>query len=129
MDVRIEHCTVCWGYRDRALALAEELRKQFSATVEVVGGALGQFDVRVDGRLISSRGDKLLARMKPPGLPDISDVVAVIERQKPLPQQTALPPESRREAFGPEDAKRFYDRFGSWQDAQFYERAANPPAP
>jgi len=26
--------------------------------------------------------------------------------------------------FGPEDTKRFYDRFGAWQDAQFYERAA-----
>lgn len=26
--------------------------------------------------------------------------------------------------FGVGDAKRFYDRFGSWQDAQFYERAA-----
>ncbi|MGC2030307.1 MAG: class I SAM-dependent methyltransferase [Steroidobacteraceae bacterium] len=25
--------------------------------------------------------------------------------------------------FGPEDAKRFYDRFGTLQDAQFYERA------
>jgi ubiquinone/menaquinone biosynthesis C-methylase UbiE len=29
-----------------------------------------------------------------------------------------------RRTFGPEDAKRFYDRFGAWQDAQFYERAA-----
>lgn len=26
--------------------------------------------------------------------------------------------------FSPKDAKNFYDRFGSWQDAQFYERAA-----
>lgn len=122
MNVRIEHCTVCWGYRDRALALAEELRKQLSATVEVVGGTLGQFDVRVDGRLISSRGDNLLARMKPPRLPDISDVVAAIERQS-LPHESALPPERAR-GFGAEDAKRVYDRLGSWQDAQFYERAA-----
>lgn len=29
-----------------------------------------------------------------------------------------------RRQFGPEDAKRFYDRFGTLQDAQFYERAA-----
>jgi ubiquinone/menaquinone biosynthesis C-methylase UbiE len=29
-----------------------------------------------------------------------------------------------RPQFGPEDAKRFYDRFGTLQDAQFYERAA-----
>ncbi len=28
-----------------------------------------------------------------------------------------------RRQFGPEDAKRFYDRFGTLQDAQFYERA------
>jgi SAM-dependent methyltransferase len=124
MDVRIEHCTVCWGYRDRALALAEELRKQLGATVEIVGGTLGQFDVRVDGKLISSRGDTLVARIKPPRLPDVADVVATIEREKSLPRQQAPPHENARNQFSPEDAKRFYDRFGSWQDAQFYERAA-----
>ncbi|MGH9772441.1 MAG: class I SAM-dependent methyltransferase, partial [Candidatus Acidiferrales bacterium] len=31
---------------------------------------------------------------------------------------------SVRREFGPKDAKRFYDRLGAWQDAQFYERAA-----
>jgi hypothetical protein len=46
MDVWIEHCTVCWGYRDRALALAEALRAQFDAKVDVMDGTLGQFDVR-----------------------------------------------------------------------------------
>lgn len=124
MEVRIEHCTVCWGYRGRALALAEELRKQLGATVEIVGGTLGQFDVRVDGKLISSRGDTLVARIKPPRLPDIDDVVAAIERDKSLPRHDALPHETARDRFTPEDAKRFYDRLGSWQDAQFYERAA-----
>lgn len=124
MDVRIEHCTVCWGYRDRALALAEELRKQLDATVEIVGGSLGQFDVRVDGKLISSRGDTLVARIKPPRLPDVAAVVAAIQCDKSLPQHEALPHKTARDRFTPEDAKRFYDRFGSWQDAQFYERAA-----
>jgi ubiquinone/menaquinone biosynthesis C-methylase UbiE len=124
MDIRIEHCTVCWGYRDRALALAEELRNHLGATVEIVGGSLGQFDVRVDGRLISSRGDSLLARIKPPRLPSVADVVAAIEREKLGPRHEAPPHEQVRDQFSPEDAKRFYDRFGSWQDAQFYERAA-----
>lgn len=83
MDVRIEHCTVCWGYRDRALALAEEVRKRFGAKVEVVDGTLGQFDVRVDGQLIASRGESLLARIKPPRLPNVSDVIDAIERRGP----------------------------------------------
>jgi ubiquinone/menaquinone biosynthesis C-methylase UbiE len=124
MDVRIEHCTVCWGYRDRALAVAEALRKRFGAKVEVVEGALGQFDVRADGKLIASRGESLLARMKPPRLPDVSDIVSAIERQEWLPEGIASPARSVRHKFGPEDAKRFYDRIGAWQDAQFYERSA-----
>lgn len=124
MDILIEHCTVCWGYRGRALILAETLRKQFNANVEVVGGTLGQFDVRVDGKLVSSRGEGLLARIMPPRLPDISDVVAAIERKTSLPQRKALRRQAVPREFGPEDAKRFYDRFGSWQDTQFYERAA-----
>jgi selT/selW/selH-like putative selenoprotein len=124
MDVGIEHCTVCWGYRDRALALAEALRAQFDAKVDVMDGTLGQFDVRVDGKLIWSRGENLLARMKPPRLPDISEVVTAIERGKSLTERKTLPIGSKRGAFSPEDAKRFYDRFGSWQDTQFYEKAA-----
>jgi Rdx family len=104
MDVRIEHCIVCWGYRDRALALGEELRKQLGATVEIVGGALGQFDVRVDGKLVSSRGDTLLARIKPPRLPDVTDVVAAIEHEKSFSRHEALPQERVRDRFSPEDA-------------------------
>jgi protein-L-isoaspartate O-methyltransferase len=123
MDVRITHCTVCWGYRDRAVTLGDALRKRFGAQVEVVGGALGQFDVRVDGKLVASRGGSLLARMKPPRLPEIAQVIAAIERQQSLPEERSSDG-SRGRKFGPADAKRFYDRFGSWQDAQFYERAA-----
>ena len=107
MDVRIEHCTVCWGYRDRALTLAEALRKRFGARVDVVNGTLGQFDVRVNGKLIISRGGNLLARLKPPRLPDISDVIAAIECQESLPKGRGSPVESVRHKFGPEDAKRF----------------------
>jgi ubiquinone/menaquinone biosynthesis C-methylase UbiE len=124
MNVRIEHCTVCWGYRDRALALADALRKRFGAHVEVAGGTLGQFDVRVDGRLISSRGESLLARITPPRLPDVSDIISRLEPQDSLPAGAASRAESTRPTFGPDDAKRFYDRFGRWQDTQFYERTA-----
>lgn len=124
MNVRIEHCTVCWGYRDRALSLAEALRKRFGANVEVLGGTLGQFDVSVEGKLISSRGESLLARIKPPRLPDVSALLAAIERQESLPEGTVVLAASKRHKFGPAEAKRFYDRFGAWQDAQLYERAA-----
>lgn len=124
MDVRIAHCTVCWGYRDRALALGDALRKRFGANVDVVGGTLGQFDVRVDGKLVASRGASLLARMKPPRLPEVAQVIAAIERQRSLPEENPSLERSMRREFSSEDAKRFYDRFGAWQDAQFYERAA-----
>lgn len=124
MNVRIEHCTVCWGYRDRALSLAEALWKRFGANVEVLSGTLGQFDVSVDGKLISSRGESLLARIKPPRLPEVSELVAAIERQESLPEGTGVLAGSKRHKFGPEDAEWFYDRFGAWQDAQLYEGAA-----
>jgi ubiquinone/menaquinone biosynthesis C-methylase UbiE len=122
VHVRIEHCTVCLGYRDRALALAEALRERLGATVEVVDGTLGQFDVLVDGELISTRGDNLFARLKPPRLPKVSDVVADVERQ--LVERRTAPSENVVGKFGPEDAKRFFDRFGRRQDVQFYERPA-----
>jgi selT/selW/selH-like putative selenoprotein len=83
VDVRITHCTVCWGYRDRAQALAEDLRKRFGANVEVVRGGLGQFDVYVDGELITSRGKSILSRMKPRRPPSASKVIATIERHLP----------------------------------------------
>ena len=80
MDVRIDHCPVCWGYRDRAVALSEILRQRFGANVQVVAGALGQFDVSVDGKLVTSKGDSLLARLKRP--PEASEVIAAIERHE-----------------------------------------------
>jgi selT/selW/selH-like putative selenoprotein len=124
MVIRIEHCTVCWGYRGRALTLAEELPKRFDAKVEVVNGTLGQFDVRLDGKLIWSRGESLISRIKPPRLPEISDIVAAIERGEPIPEKTGSPFGSAHHELGPDDAKRFYDWFGACQDAQLYERPA-----
>ena len=35
-----------------------------------------------------------------------------------------VPVRSARHKFGSEDAKRFYDRIGAWQDTQIYERSA-----
>ena len=87
MDVIIEHCTVCWGYRGRALVLAEALRTRIGAKVTVLDGTLGQFDVRVDGELIWSRGETLLARIKPPRLPNVSELIEAIDRRMPLPDQ------------------------------------------
>jgi len=124
MVIRIEHCTVCWGYRDRAQSLAKELARRFDAEVEVVDGKLGQFDVHVDGKLIWSRGESIIGRIKPPRLPEISDIVAAAEHRETNPNVTGSPAVSTRHEFGPDDAKRFYDRFGAWQDAQLYERPA-----
>lgn len=56
MNATIRHCTICFGYRDRALAVAEELRHRFSAKVEIIGGKVGQFDVEIDGVIVVSRG-------------------------------------------------------------------------
>lgn len=67
--------------------LAEALREQFGARVDVVNGTLGQFDVRVDGTVLWSRGASLLARIKPPRLPDVSDLVAAIERHNSPPER------------------------------------------
>jgi ubiquinone/menaquinone biosynthesis C-methylase UbiE len=80
--------------------------------------------VRVDGKLITSRGDTLLARMKPPRLPDVSDVIAAIEPQKFLPEAKSSVAARVRHQFTVQDAKHFYDWFGAWQDLQFYERKA-----
>jgi selT/selW/selH-like putative selenoprotein len=121
MVVRIEYCTVCWGYRNRALVLAEALPKRLDANVEVVDGKLGQFDVHVDGKLIWSRGDSIIDRMTPPRLPEVSEIIAAIERREPIGDRAGS---NAHHEFGPDDAKRFYDRFGAWQDAQFYEKPA-----
>lgn len=117
---------MCWGYRDRAIALAEALRERFGAKVEVVAGTLGQFDVKVDGKLVWSRGESVLARMKPPRFPDAARVVAAIEEHLPAEEAASdrSKPDRTGREFGPSDAKRFYDRFGSRQDLQFYERKA-----
>ena len=80
MNVTIRYCTVCFGYRDRALAVAEERGRRFDANVEVIGGKVGQFDVEVDGTLIVSRGQSFLARMKPVLPPKAAQAIAAVER-------------------------------------------------
>lgn len=80
MNIRIDHCPVCWGYRDRAVALSETLRQRFGANVEIVGGSLGQFDVSVDGKIITSKGHSLVSRLKRP--PEDSEVIAAVERHR-----------------------------------------------
>lgn len=81
MNVVITFCTICFGYRGRALAIAEELRRRFDAKVEVIGGKVGQFDIELDGVLVVSRGRSLLARMKPSLPPKSDETIAAIERQ------------------------------------------------
>ena len=126
MEARITYGTLCWGYRERAVAVAEALREKFGASVEVIGGSLGQFDVWVNGKLIVTRGANIAARIKPPRLPAVSAVLAAAER---LHSIGTIDPDSTkqirmRREFTTADAKRFYDSFGAKQDMQFYERAA-----
>ncbi|MDE3147964.1 MAG: class I SAM-dependent methyltransferase [Acidobacteriota bacterium] len=128
VDVRIKHCPLSWAYRERAfaLALAKALRERFGAKVEITAGAFGQFDVYVDGKLVVSRGQSLLVRITPSRLPNAVMVIAAVERYLSTGEANldlAKAGHMGRE-FGPEDAKRFYDRFGSKQDVQFYERVA-----
>lgn len=118
MDVRIRFCTVCWGYRSRALEVAEALRTRFGARVDVAAGKPGQFDVYVEGREVVSRSEEAILRMKPGGLPAVSEVIGIIENGF-----APLGPDPQTRVFASEDAKRFYDRFGAMEDKQFYERA------
>lgn len=80
MNVTVRYCTICFGYRDRAVAIAEELRRRFDADVEVIGGKVGQFDVEIDGELVVSRGRGLLARMRPSLPPKTAETIATVER-------------------------------------------------
>ena len=84
MNVTIRYCTICFGYRNCALAIGEELRRRFGANVEVIGGKVGQFDVDIDGALVVSRGQSLLARMRPSLPPKSAEAVAAIERHLAL---------------------------------------------
>ena len=118
MEVRIRYCTICWGYRSRAVEVAEALRTRFGAHVDVAGGKPGQFEVYVDGREVVSRKEGAILRIRAGGLPQVSEVIGIIENgfAPPGPE-----PESR--VFAPEDAMRYYDHFGAMQDKQFYEGA------
>ena len=118
VDVRIRYCTVCLGYRNRAVEVADSLRTRFGARVDIAGGKPGQFEVYVDGREVVSSSKGAILRMKLGGLPQVSEVIGIIENGFASP---GLEPHNR--GFAPEDAKRFYDHFGTMQDRQFYERA------
>jgi hypothetical protein len=59
VEVRILHCTVCWAYWECRVASDE----------------LGQFDILVDDKLISSRGEGLFDLIKVPCFPDTIDII------------------------------------------------------
>jgi selT/selW/selH-like putative selenoprotein len=52
---RIFYCGPC-GYEPHARELAAELEVRFGAEVELEEGRFGQFDVRLDGKLVASKG-------------------------------------------------------------------------
>jgi len=78
MEFTILYCKPC-GYRDRADALASELRDRFAATVCVNEGKFGQFDVLLDGELIASKGG-FWKRKLIHGAPQQPQILAAIER-------------------------------------------------
>lgn len=117
VEVRIRYCTICWGYRSRALEVAQSLRTRLGARVDVAGGKPGQFEVYVDGREVVSSNQGAIFRIKAGGLPQVSEVMSIVENGF-----ASLGPEPNCRLFAPEDATRYYDRFGAMQDKQFYER-------
>ena len=78
MEFQILYCVPC-GYRERAEALAVELRERFGARASVEEGGFGQFDVRLDGELVASKGG-LLRRCLIHGAPPEAKIMAAIER-------------------------------------------------
>ena len=78
MDFQILYCKPC-GYRERAEALAAELRERFGARASVEEGGFGQFDVLLDGELVASKGG-LLRRVLKHGAPPHAEIMAAIER-------------------------------------------------
>ena len=121
VDIRIAHCTVGWGYRERAVTIAEALRRKCGANVEIGNGTLGQFDVWIDGKPIISRRASIVSWIRPPRLPEVTTVLAAIEGTHSAgttcPDFTKATRTPRELA--PADAKRFCDHFGARQDAQF----------
>jgi selT/selW/selH-like putative selenoprotein len=54
ITVEIHHCDTC-GFRSRAAALAEELKKEFGIESKLVEGEIGSFNVFVNDELIFSK--------------------------------------------------------------------------
>jgi selenoprotein W-related protein len=56
MQIEIYHCTSC-GFRTRANALADEIQREFDVQANLVVGAIGSFDVYLNGDLIFSKAE------------------------------------------------------------------------
>jgi len=78
MQFEILYCKPC-GYLGRAEDLAAELRERFGADVSIVEGKFGQFDVRLDGELVASKG-KFLRRVLTHGAPPQSEILEAIRQ-------------------------------------------------
>lgn len=77
MDCQILYCGPC-GYLERAESLARELRSRFDARVRIEEGKLGQFDVRIDGERVASKGG-FLRRVLVHGAPAEEKLLEAIE--------------------------------------------------
>ena len=55
MKVSITYCAK-WNYLPRASSLGEEVKENFGATVELIAGAGGVFDIAVDNKMVFSKG-------------------------------------------------------------------------
>jgi hypothetical protein len=69
--------------------LAAELERELGTAVECLPGSVGQFDVELDGEVVSSRGGGYWSRLFGGGWPESSDVVAAIRRRQALAANTA----------------------------------------
>ncbi len=102
MEFRIQYCKLC-GYQGRAEELASELRDRFGVEASVEEGLFGQFDVRMDGEVVASRGQTFIRRMVAHGAPSPDEVLASIERHLAVSEGDACAlPEARASQTKPE---------------------------
>lgn len=87
MDVTIKYCKPC-GYRKRAEALAERLRRELKANVTLVPGNLGVFKVWAAGELIYDKRETrgLLGKLGFGVVPSDDEILSRIPSQQATQQ-------------------------------------------
>ncbi len=56
MKIEIYYCRP-WGFKDKAVSLADELHKAYNVNAELIAGTDGIFDVVIEGQKVFSRSE------------------------------------------------------------------------